>query len=133
MMRVEDFSRRYIHTPVNHYMRSSCRTMTGVDGKKVSTYFYPSLAFPDFVDLQSITLVHNNKGPGSVERKVHLVMDVEGVATVADTVKYTLVHPVGNALTVKHFAPLSLLPRQMIYFVTDDEMKDSSIVLCYKV
>jgi hypothetical protein len=105
------------------------------DGGKTTIYFFPSMVFPTYIELVSATLMYNNKKSGSTDKIIQLATSENGGSDKPiDRKEYNLLHKAGELVTTLKFNPSLLLdPHQSFYFYSLEELKDSSMVLGYRI
>lgn len=115
-----------IPKPVPHYLQSIGSVVESHDSKKTA-FFYPSLVFPNSIELCSVSLLHDNK---SGEIKINVAIQKEKNAPVSDI---CLKHPNGELVTTKIYGKPKLInAHEPFYFYYDGELKDSSLVITFK-
>lgn len=102
---------------------------------KVSTYFNPSVTFPEYIEFVSVTLMYNNKKPGSTEKIIYLATGENGGSDKpVKRTDFKLTHKVDELITTVKCPPTLVLDKkQPFYFFSDKEqLKDSCLTLGYR-
>lgn len=137
-MRVEDLNKRVV-VPQTQYLQSVGETVNDKDEEgKVSvktTYFLPSMVFPNRVELLSVTLLHKCSDTHKhelVDKKLYLsIQQKDGKVVISE--KFTLIHPPKAMITTLIFPHSILMDKhQPFFFYHDGEMVDSAITLAYR-
>jgi hypothetical protein len=136
-MRVEDLNKRVV-VPQTQYLQSVGETVNDKDKEgKVSvktTYFLPSMVFPNRVELLSVTLLHKCSDTHKhelVDKKLYLSYQQDGKVVISE--KFTLIHPPKALITTLIFPHSILMDKhQPFFFYHDGEMVDSAITLAYR-
>jgi hypothetical protein len=136
-MRVEDLNKRVV-VPQTQYLQSVGETVNDKDEEgKVSvktTYFLPSMVFPNRVELLSVTLLHKCSDTHKhelVDKKLYLSYQQDGKVVISE--KFTLIHPPKALITTLIFPHSILMDKhQPFFFYHDGEMVDSAITLAYR-
>lgn len=133
---VQDLTKQVAQQPVQ-YLRStnydSDKPDDGVDGK-VSTYFFPSMVFPTYIELISATLMYNNISSNKNKTVKLAIAENGGSDKPIERKEYEITHKSGELVTTINFTPPFVLdPHQSFYFFTEKETIDAScIVLGYR-
>jgi hypothetical protein len=115
-----------IPKPVPHYLQS-VGSIAEVDGGKKTVFFYPSLVFPNPIELCSVSLLYNNT---IGEMKVSISTLKQKNTLISDD---CLKHPKDKFFTTKIYGkPKIVNAHEPFYFYYDGEIKDSSIVIAFK-
>lgn len=97
---------------------------------KVSTYFFPSMIFPTYIELVSITLLTKKH---SEDKIISLGTVKDGSEKPLTLTQHNLIHKANNLhTTLKFKQPLILDPHQSFFFFYEGELKDSCVVLGYR-
>lgn len=135
---VQDLTKQVVQQPVQyiHSANFDQPKPDDTDGK-VSTYFFPSMVFPTYTELISATLMYNNDGVSSTDRKIKLAIAENGGSDKPiERKEYEITHKRGELFTtIKFNPPFVLDPHQSFYFHTDKEkeaLQGSCIVLGYR-
>jgi hypothetical protein len=115
-----------IPKPVPHYLQSIGNIVES-SGKKTG-YFYPSLVFPNSIELCSVSLLYNNK---TSDIKIYLATQKKKDSTPVSEI--CLQHEKGELVTTKIYGKPKLInAHEPFYFYHDGELTDSSIVITFK-
>lgn len=117
--------------PVPHYLQSVGNIINSDDGKKTA-YFYPSVVFPNSIEICSVSLLYNNNTEVDAENciKIHVATQKKSGPPTADI---CLKHKAGELVTTKIYGvPKFIKAYEPFYFYHDGELKDSSIVITFK-
>jgi hypothetical protein len=133
MFRVEDLSKKSQMGEIQH-LQSSVVVAENDSGSKVSTYFYPSLVFPNQVEITSITLLYNSKGkPDNVVVKLAYQDSKSNVPTIKTEDEYILKHSPGKLVTTLIYPkPIVIGVNSPFYFFFEGEALDSALTVSYK-
>jgi len=103
------------------------------DDVKVSTYFYPGMVFPAYVELVSATLMYRNK-EDKEDKVVNFSAAANGGATdPINRPEYKITHKASELATTVEFKPPFILdPHQPFYFYIQEKLEDSIVVLGYR-
>jgi hypothetical protein len=133
---VQDLTKQVAQQPIQ-YIRSTNydqdKPDDGVEGK-VSTYFFPCMVFPTYIELVSATLMHNNISSNKNKTVKLCIAENGGSAKPVERKEYEIIHKSGELVTTIKFNPSYVLdPHQSFYFFTDKEViEDSCIVLGFR-
>jgi len=129
-MRIEDLSKRPIIPPTQYLQSFGTSIDKSGSSDKVTTYFFPSMVFPNKIELLSVTLMHKNDS-GS-DKLVHLAV-LDGKTPTDMPEKFTLVHNSGKLITTLTFPTLVLEAERPFYFYhKEGELEDSCVVLSFR-
>jgi hypothetical protein len=137
-MRVEDLNKQVV-VPQTQYLQAVGQFVNnkkeGKPDSVTTTYFLPSMVFPNRVELLSVTLLHKCSDSHThklVDKKLYLsVQQKDGCVVISE--KFTLIHPPKKLITTLTFPHSILLDKhQPFYFYHDGEMVDSAITLAYR-
>lgn len=142
-MRVEDLNKQVV-APQTQYLQAvgqfvANKKEEGKPSTVTTTYFLPSMVFPNRVELLSVTLLHKCSDSHThelVDKKLYLTIqqkDDSGKEKVVISEKFTLIHPPKGLITTLVFPHSILLNKhQPFFFYHDGEMVDSAITLAYR-
>jgi hypothetical protein len=132
MYKVEDLNRQ-VAVPQVQYLQSVGVSSDKEGGGKVSTFFFPSMVFPNHTELISVTIMCNNI-KGTTDKVIHFSTALNGSATPSDLKDYALTHKVGEMCTTLNFkVSLLLEPHQPFFFHHQEgELTDSCLVLGFR-
>jgi hypothetical protein len=131
-MRVEDLNRQPIPIPIQ-YLQSGGVNKGGSEGVKMTSYFFPSMVFPEQVELVSATLLN---GKSNEDKMIVLSTVQPGGTDVPVTLgaEYNVIQKAGQVIAKNIFPrPLILEPLQPFYFFhPNGQLQDSSLVIGYR-
>jgi hypothetical protein len=132
MYKVEDLNRQ-VAVPQVQYLQSVGVSSGKDGGGKVSTFFSPSMLFPNHTELVSATIMCNNI-KGTTDKVIHFLTVLNGSATPSVLKDYALTHKVGEICTTLNFkVSLLLEPHQPFFFLHQEgELTDSCLVLGFR-
>ena len=114
-----------ISKPIPHYLYS-VGSAAEVNGSKKTVYFYPSVVFPNPIEICSVSLLYNN---ALGEMKVNIAILKKKTIVTEDCLK----HPNNETVTTKIYGKPKLVnAHEPFYFYYDGEIKDSSLVITFK-
>lgn len=131
MYNLEDLNKQVI--PQIQYLQSVGTTTENESGGKVSTYFFPSMVFPTYIELVSTTILCDNS-KASTDKVIRFSTVQDGSETPSNISMYNLTHKVGKLTTTLNFKPSLILdPLQPFFFHHQEgELSDSCLVLGYR-
>jgi len=128
-MRVENLSKPVV-LPPTQYLQSIGRV---VDGLKITAYFYPSMLFPNKVEILSATFLYKNEEDAENKVIQISIQQKDGSTIMLDEDKYTIKHPKGKLVsTIEYKTPVILDALQPFYFYGEFMMEDSCLVIGYR-
>lgn len=112
------------------YLYSTGNITTDSFGKKITSYFYPSLSFPNSIEILSLTFLYNyTTHTGTTNDKIIQIVTLNDKKPTILKNQF-LTHKLGNTTTTQTFPiPIYILPHQPVYFFTNEELKDTSLVI----
>lgn len=130
MFRIEDTNRTNL--PRVQYLQSVGKAENSDNGGKVSTYFFPSMVFPNHVEILSVTLLHKNTASGATDKNVIMVHTRQSLPTELSE-PFILKHKAGELITTLYFPwPIIIYANQPFYFYHNGELEDSTITISYR-
>lgn len=118
----------HIPKPVPHYLQS-IGSIVESDGSKKTAYFYPSLIFPNSIELCSVSLLYSNKSSSEIKINLAIQKTINAAPISDDCLK----HKVDELVTTTIYGKPKLInAHEPFYFYHDGELKDSSIVITFK-
>lgn len=139
-MRVEDLKKREV-IPQMQYLQSVGTLLPREKGslnEVVTTYFYPSMVFPNRVELISVTLLHkcknhNHEDPTLVKTLTLSVHNKAKGIVIPLSDKFSLKHETKELITTLKFPyPVILDAHQPFFFHHVGEMADSAITVAFR-
>jgi hypothetical protein len=135
---VQNLTKQVAQEPIQ-YMRSlsfdqdvTSDNYTG----QISSYFFPSLVFPNYVELLSATLMFKNSKDTSTDIKIKICTSKNGNdhTEVLHKAQYDFIHKKGSLMTTHKFKPSIVLdPHQTLYFCAENaSLPDSCLVIAYR-
>lgn len=124
----EDLNRQII--PQTQYLQSSGVSIPkeGENTKKIA-YFFPSMIFPKYMELLSITILSKKNAE---DRVINFSTIKEGTDKAITLPEHALTHKANTLTSTLNFkTPLILDPLQPFFFHTD-EIVDSCLVLGFR-
>ena len=110
------------------YLQSVGIADNNPDGGKTTTYFFPSMVFPTYIEICSVTILYKNNS--STDKIIHFAT-AKGSEIPAD--KTLLTHKANDMITTVVLEPSVILdPHQPFFFYHPEELEDSCIVLGYR-
>lgn len=147
MFRIEDKTRPIV-SPYIQYLQSAGKAETTDSGGKVSTYFFPSMVFPNHVAILSVTMLHKNTVSGATDKNVIMVHTPKpkpkppGPGPIVPPTPslpieleepYILKHKAGQLVTTLYFpSPVIIYANQPFYFYHKGELVDSTITISFR-
>lgn len=124
----EDLNRQII--PQTQYMQSSGVSIPKEgESKKKIVYFFPSMIFPKYMELLSITILSKKN---TEDRVINFTKTKEGTDEAITLPEHSLTHKANTLTSTLNFkTPLILDPLQPFFFHTD-EIADSCLVLGFR-
>jgi hypothetical protein len=134
---IQDLTKQVAQPPIQYIQSANINKDIPADDfeGQVSSYFYPSMVFPTYIELVSATLMFNNTAETSTDKIVKLVIAENGGSVKpVERKEYTITHKKGELVTTVKFKPTIILdPHQSFYFFTAKEaLTDSCLVLGYR-
>lgn len=135
MLRVENLNVRQDFPVVKQHLFSTGSIVdNNAKTAKVTTYFFPSMIFPNNVEFLSVSLLY--KFPSGIKDDKILIFAVQKDPTkdpVNLDTKYHLKHAFNNLLSELTFTPpVVIKAQQPFFFYHEGELADSSITITYR-
>lgn len=132
MFRVEDLSKR-VETL---HLRSTGVVADDEKGKKITTYFFPSLVFSTSVQVLSITLLckySKTKASSDMEVKLTFQDPITSNLIVKTEKEHILKHAPGILVTTLFYPkPITIGVNQPLYFISEGDYPNSVLTLSYR-
>lgn len=123
----EDLNRQII--PQTQYLQSSGVSIPKEGSAKKIVYFFPSMIFPKYMELLSITILSKKNVE---DRVINFSTTKEGSEEAITLPEHSLTHKANTLTSTLNFkTPLILDPLQPFFFHTD-EIADSCLVLGFR-
>jgi hypothetical protein len=131
MFRVEDLSKR---AEILH-LRSTGVVADDEKGKKITTYFFPSLVFSTSVQVLSITLLckYSKTKASDMEVKLTFQDPITSNLIVKTEKEHILKHAPGILVTTLFYPkPITIGANQPLYFISEGDYPNSVLTLSYR-
>lgn len=131
MFRVEDLSKR---VEILH-LQSPGVVADDEEGKKITTYFFPSLVFSTSVQVLSITLLCNYSKAKTSDMEVKLAFQdaITSNLIIKTEKEHILKHAPGKLVTTLFYPkPITIGVNQPLYFISEGDYPNSVLTLSYR-
>jgi len=127
-MRVENLSKQVILPPTQH-LQTVGHSVSEEGEDKVTTYFFPSIVFPNKIELLSTTILCRKKS----ENTIHISVQQKDGTAINMGDDYVLKHPEDKLVsTIEYKTPIIIEALQPFYLYSIEELEDSSLTIAYR-
>lgn len=116
-----------------HYIHSTGTSIEDSKGKKVTVFFYPSIVFPIYIELSSVTVLYNNCIENAIDKTIHFSIKNKDSNLPLNIPKLSITHQKGKLTSTFNFPEGSIIgPHQPFYFHYEEgHLEDASLMLEY--